>query len=103
MNELLTKFNASREALTAIGDPSRQAIIAAMTAAGCRNGQRVGNLTAAVSLSRPAVSHHLKILLDAHMVRMEKVGTKHYYYLAMDSQVAQMDQLLATLKEALQH
>lgn len=103
LNQLLKEFNRSRPALTAIGDPSRQAIIAAMTAAGCHNGQRVGDLTKAVNLSRPTVSHHIKLLREAGMVRLEKVGTKHYYYLTMADKLDDMTQLLATLKEALKY
>lgn len=97
---LLTDFQAAQPTLVAIGDPNRQAIIAAMLANGCEHGIRVGELTAAVNLSRPAVSHHLKILRDAHLVRMEKSGTKNFYYPIVYTQLDQMQQLLDALKEA---
>lgn len=32
-------------------------------------------------LSRPAVSHHLKILKEAEIVNLRREGTKNYYYL----------------------
>ncbi|GEN95933.1 hypothetical protein PET01_19830 [Pediococcus ethanolidurans] len=40
---------------------------------------RVGELTTRTHLSRPAVSHHLKILKEAKLVSIRKDGTKHYY------------------------
>ena len=76
---LLTQFQSAQPILVALGDPSRQAIISAMLENGCDTGMRVGDLTQAVALSRPAVSHHLKILRDAQLVRMEKVGSKRLY------------------------
>jgi ArsR family transcriptional regulator len=42
---------------------------------------RVGDITERTHLSRPAVSHHLKILLDAEVVGVTPEGTKHFYYL----------------------
>jgi ArsR family transcriptional regulator len=97
---LLKQFQSAQSILVALGDPSRQAIISAMLENGCDAGMRVGDLTQAVALSRPAVSHHLKILRDAQLVRMEKVGTKHYYYPSVFTQLDAMQHLLDALKEA---
>ncbi|WP_125707804.1 ArsR/SmtB family transcription factor [Lacticaseibacillus porcinae] len=97
---LLSEFRSAQTTLVALGDPSRQAIISAMLEHGCESGLRVGDLTQAVNLSRPAVSHHLKILRDAQLVRMEKVGTKHFYYPSVFTQLDAMQHLLDALKEA---
>lgn len=35
-------------------------------------------------MTRPSVSHHLKILKEANIVAMRRVGTKNYYYLSTD-------------------
>ena len=48
-------------------------------------GTRVGAITEKTHLSRPAVSHHIKILKDAGVVEMRKEGTKNYYYLETDN------------------
>ncbi|WP_341481872.1 metalloregulator ArsR/SmtB family transcription factor [Enterococcus cecorum] len=48
-------------------------------------GTRVGAITEKTHLSRPAVSHHIKILKDAGVVGMRKEGTKNYYYLETDN------------------
>ncbi|MDR1328162.1 MAG: ArsR family transcriptional regulator [Oscillospiraceae bacterium] len=79
---LLGQFAATCKLLTAIGNETRQLIMAVLAASGCE-GMRVGDITGRTYLSRPAVSHHLKILLDAEVVGMLPEGTKHYYYLKL--------------------
>lgn len=39
----------------------------------------VSSLTEKLSLSRPAVSHHLKLLLDADLVTVRQEGKERYY------------------------
>jgi DNA-binding transcriptional ArsR family regulator len=41
----------------------------------------VGELAKALPVSRPAVSQHLKVLKQAHLVRDEAVGTRRFYRL----------------------
>ena len=54
------------------------------------------DLTEATGLSRPAVSHHLKVLRDVKIVDYRSEGTKNYYFLAHDTEaVAQLQRLLA--------
>ena len=45
------------------------------------SGIRVGEITKKTHLSRPAVSHHLKILKEAGIIGMRREGTKNYYYI----------------------
>ncbi|WP_283656261.1 MULTISPECIES: helix-turn-helix transcriptional regulator [unclassified Paenibacillus] len=33
------------------------------------------------NLSRPVVSHHVKVLKDANMIEVVKEGTKNYYFI----------------------
>jgi DNA-binding transcriptional ArsR family regulator len=80
--DLLKKFAATGKLLTVIGDETRQLIMAVLAASECE-GMRVGEITEQTHLSRPAVSHHLKILLDAEVIGMSPEGTKHYYYLKL--------------------
>jgi Predicted transcriptional regulators len=79
------QFAASRRLLTAIGDETRQAIILTLIESAC-SGMRVGEITSQIHLSRPAVSHHLKILLDANMVGLTKEGTKNFYWLNLGAE-----------------
>ena len=43
----------------------------------------IEGLTEYTSLSRPAVSHHLKILKDAGLISVRREGTCNYYYLSI--------------------
>ncbi len=80
--ELNDDFLACGEFFTAIGNEIRQSIVVSLIKAGTE-GVRVGELTKDCHLSRPAVSHHLKILKDAGIVHIRKEGTMNYYYVCI--------------------
>ena len=79
------QFISSRRLLSAIGHETRQAIILTLMESDC-NGMRVGDITSQTHLSRPAVSHHLKVLLDADMVGITRQGTKNFYWLNLGAE-----------------
>ncbi|MUG69022.1 metalloregulator ArsR/SmtB family transcription factor [Paenibacillus campinasensis] len=83
LSELAKAFSECQQALTAIGDPTRQLMILALMEdrGECKQGIRVGEITSKINLSRPAVSHHLKVLREANFIGMNREGTKNYYYL----------------------
>lgn len=76
-------FRRCRDAFTAIGDETRQALLLALLESDLA-GIRVGEIAQKTHLTRPSVSHHLKILKEAGIVAMRREGTKHYYYLSAD-------------------
>jgi len=84
-------FVQSQAIFVALGDENRQSIIISLLKAGC-DGLRVGQLTEQTHLSRPAVSHHLKILKEAQLVSIRKDGTKHYYAVQPSKNFAIMQQ-----------
>lgn len=95
MEQLQQQFAEMSAFLVALGDEKRQAIIIAMLQEGGCQGLRVVDLTDATKLSRPAVSHHLKILKQAGLVEMRSEGTKNYYKLSHDTtEVDKLQQLL---------
>ncbi|MGN1008780.1 MAG: ArsR/SmtB family transcription factor [Butyricicoccus sp.] len=96
--KLTEEFQACRKILQALGDENRQHLILEMMQMNECSGVRVGAITAKTNLSRPAVSHHLKILKDAGLIQMRREGTRNYYYLDADSDV--MNQLLQMLVHA---
>ena len=61
--------------MTALGDPTRQAIFERLV----ERPRPVGELAAELPVSRPAVSQHLKVLKDAGLVIDRKVGTRRLY------------------------
>ena len=83
LKNLAEEFGECSKALAAIGDESRQSIIIALIEGESisEKGIRVGELTQRTNLSRPAVSHHLKILKEANLIGYDQEGTKNYYYL----------------------
>lgn len=48
--------------------------------------RNVGELTEKLHIKQPTVTHHLKLLADAGLVRMEKHGRVHLYSLEADSE-----------------
>lgn len=77
------------DALDALGDPSRRAIIARLA----DRPRAVGELADELPISRPAVSQHLKVLKNAGMVTERAVGTRRIYRLNPAGVAALRDQL----------
>jgi DNA-binding transcriptional ArsR family regulator len=68
------------EVLAALSDPTRRRVLEAL-----RTGPRsVGELTAAVPVSQPAVSQHLRVLREAGLVTERRAGTRRLYRVAPD-------------------
>lgn len=82
-SEMKERFKLCQRTITAIGDEVRQGIIIALLEGG-NEGMRVGALTEKTHLSRPAISHHLKILCDANLITVRKQGTMNFYRLNPD-------------------
>lgn len=95
---LAEKFNSCRRMLTALGDTNRQHLILTMMHMGECGGVRVGHITEQTHLSRPAVSHHLKILKEAGLVKVRREGTRNYYFFDADREA--MTDLIDMLSEA---
>ena len=92
IQKLAEEFRACRRTLLALGDENRQHLILEMLRMGKCTGVRVGEIAGRTNLSRPAVSHHLRILKEAGLVRMRREGTKNYYYIDVSADT--MQQLL---------
>jgi DNA-binding transcriptional ArsR family regulator len=60
---------------SALADPTRRAIFERLA----RRPRPVGELAEGLPVSRPAVSQHLRVLLDAGLVSHEKVGSRRLY------------------------
>lgn len=73
-------FETCSEFMQAVGDSSRQRILLAIMD-GDFGGSRVGAIAQKANLSAPAVSHHLKILMDAGIVARYSKGTMNFYYI----------------------
>lgn len=60
---------------TALGDPSRRQIFRRLT----ERPRSVTELSSTLTISRPAVSQHLKVLKEANLVTVHPQGTKRIY------------------------
>jgi DNA-binding transcriptional ArsR family regulator len=68
---------AQADAFVAMADPTRRYLLETLKT----GGKTVNELAEGLPVSRPAVSQHLKILLDAGMVDVSKEGTRRIYCL----------------------
>lgn len=95
VEKLKTEFEEVKDFLIALGDEKRQIIIIALLNDHACQGLRVVDLTDLTKLSRPAVSHHLKILKQIGIVDIRREGTKNYYYLSnAESEINKLRSLL---------
>ena len=75
--------------LSALGDGTRLAIFESLA----ERPRAVGELAGELPVSRPAVSHHLKVLKAAGLVSEHAEGTRRIYRLNPDGVAALRDQL----------
>jgi DNA-binding transcriptional ArsR family regulator len=61
----------------ALGDPNRREILRLLSG----GDKPVAEIAAAMTISRPAVSRHLRLLKDAGMVAEQAEGTRRIYHL----------------------
>lgn len=74
---------ATAAVFKALADPHRVRIVNLLASAG--TAVCVCDLTPTLGISQPTVSHHLKKLLTAGLVRREQRGTWSYYSLDTDA------------------
>lgn len=65
------------DAFEALGDPQRRTILALLA----ERPRAVGELADELPVTRPAVSHHLRLLKSAGLVEEERIGTRRIYAL----------------------
>lgn len=58
----------------------------------------VNSLTAKLHLSRPAVSHHLKLMRVAGMVQVEQIGKERYYSASLEYSISLLHKMLEALE-----
>jgi len=65
------------QCFAALGDPTRRRIFERLS----RHPMSVGTLASGLTVTRPAVSQHLKVLRSAGLVAERTEGTRHVYRL----------------------
>lgn len=100
--ELEKQFHSCMPLFIALGDEVRLGIIEVLTRAersGNTDGLNVNEITRQTSLSRPAISHHLKILKDSGLVEIRQCGTSNYYRLTLANSTRTLMKLGALVEE----
>ncbi|WP_138494065.1 ArsR/SmtB family transcription factor [Paenibacillus pinistramenti] len=89
-------FRSCIPLFTALSDPARQDIIILLAD---KEPLSVNEIAQHSNLSRPAISHHLKILRDTSLVTIEQKGTQRYYSLALGQSIEQLKELIEVVED----
>ena len=81
------------DAFAALADPVRRSLLLELVDA----PSRVVDLTAGRAISRPAVSRHLRVLLEAELVAAEERGRERWYSFRPEG-LAGIEECLARLR-----
>lgn len=92
---ILEQFRLTTPIFQALGDVNRQQIIMILLK---NDSLNVNQITEQMSISRPAVSHHLKILKQAELVRPNKNGKEIYYSLTTSNFLEYMKGLVSVIE-----
>ncbi|MFD1419661.1 ArsR/SmtB family transcription factor [Lactiplantibacillus songbeiensis] len=79
---------ASAQLIGIFAEKIRRQIIIALGNSG--DGLNVTDITALVNISRPAVSHHLRLMREAGVIEMRSNGVEHIYYLTLSAPLKQL-------------
>ena len=109
--DLQKQFHCCMPLFIALGDKVRLSIVELLSEDALKNGgtgepivfegcaMNVNEIPRRTSLSRPAISHHLKILKDAGLVGVRQDGTANYYYLTLRDSTRSLMELGYRLEE----
>lgn len=101
LKTLKENFRACSPIFTALGDEIRQKLILDIIDAG-EEGANVMTLTSQSHLSRPAISHHLKILKDTGFVKTIKTGTQVFYRIDINRNLNNVDALIRSIHKIIE-
>lgn len=89
-------FKTGAPIFAMLQDENRQQILVML----CKTDKMtVNQITEHIKLSRPAISHHLKLMLDAGILTVSKVGTERYYSAHMTDALKLLKALTASLEK----
>ena len=95
-DQAIDTFRSCTPLFHPLGDPARQDIILLLAET---ERLTVNEIADQSRLSRPAISHHLKILKDQGLVVTEQQGTKRFYSLTLEDSVSMLKKLISLVEE----
>ena len=95
LRALPREWQAMSKAFTAMGDEHRQRILLTF-----EKGDRlnVGQIVEVSTLSRSAVSHHLRLMREAGVLNSEKLGKEVYYWVNAEFLEQSLEAVLRFIK-----
>lgn len=96
LQHILQQFKECIPFFTVLSDEIRQNII--MVLAKEEEGLNVNMITERMTLSRPAISHHLKLLKQAGFVGSRKIGTENFYFLTLKMPIEKIKELMNSIE-----
>ena len=94
--QMVQQFKNYVPLLDALKDEKRHAIILLLSQH--KSGLNVNTIAEHIQLSRPAVSHHLKVLRLAGFVDYDKKSVENYYVLTIRKPLEQLKILIAAIE-----
>lgn len=91
VDDVRITFRQCQRLFHALGDGARQDIILLLSE---NERLNVSQVTELMHLSRPAISHHLKVLKEAGLVELQRESRENYYRLLWDEPVAKLKLLI---------
>ena len=91
----IEKFQEVAQSFQQLGDGTRLRILWLL----CHSEECVSNISAAVNMSGPAVSHHLRILKNSGLITSRRAGKEVYYTLAKTKQALLLHNAIDSLFE----
>ncbi len=89
--DVLLSFRACAPVFNALGDRFRQDIVMLLAQDEHLN---VSQIAERMPLSRPAISHHLKVLMHAGLIKMDRVSRENFYRLTLDASLLSLRRLV---------
>lgn len=99
LNIFALEFEECKDILLALGDTNLQHMILGMIKIGKCSEVRVHEIVEKTHLSRASVSHHLRVLKEAGIVKIRKESTKNYYY--FDPDIKSVNMLIKVLQDVI--
>ncbi|WP_027106733.1 ArsR/SmtB family transcription factor [Ligilactobacillus ceti] len=96
-NKALDKFVGEFAVINALADRNRQKIITLLFE-NKNEGMTVTEITRQMTITQPAVSHHLKILRETQLVAFKKRGLQSLYYLTLEEPLANLETVIHELR-----